>query len=191
MMLRPVRVTSPTADPVLVDDVKAFARIDHDDDQKLITAALLTAVAYLDGYDGILGRCMVEQTWRQAYRCWRFRMKLPLPDVTSATVSFRRPDGSEAVLEDGFHIENDMLGSWVVFDGLRPLPALLQSEAAVTIDFVAGYGRPGDVPETLKTAIKMLALHWYDHPEAVTKNDLSLVPLGVRALIARHRWIPL
>ena len=64
-MHRPVLVTPPAETPVSRTEAKAHLRVDGTGDDDLIDGLIDAAVAHLDGYTGILGRCMVTQTWRQ------------------------------------------------------------------------------------------------------------------------------
>lgn len=76
-MLAPVRTVAPSITPVSLADVKRQLIVDHNDDDLKLTALIAAAVDYLDGWTGVLGRCLVEQTWRQDYE--RFATCLPLP----------------------------------------------------------------------------------------------------------------
>jgi len=59
---------------------------------------------------------------------------------------------------------------------------------AVTVTYQAGYGAASAVPASLKTAIKMLAAHWYEHREAVTDGRAPVeVPMAVESLLWAHR----
>lgn len=59
-----IRITPPTAEIVTLDDARAHLRVDHDHDDMLIQTYLDAATAWVDGFDGVLGRCVMEQTWR-------------------------------------------------------------------------------------------------------------------------------
>jgi hypothetical protein len=55
---------NPPTEPVLtLADAKPHLRVDHNDDDSLITALIAAATARLDGRDGILGRWLRQQTW--------------------------------------------------------------------------------------------------------------------------------
>jgi len=65
----PVRVTAPADRPVTLAEVKNHCRIDHSDDDTLVQSYIDAAVAHVEGWSGVLGRCLVTQTWRQT--TWR------------------------------------------------------------------------------------------------------------------------
>ena len=54
-------VVTPPAPIVTLEEAKAHLRVDHADEDALITAVVATATAWLDGPDGWLGRALGEQ----------------------------------------------------------------------------------------------------------------------------------
>ena len=93
-MHRPVLVTAPTVLPVSVADVKKALRIDSADDDDLIESLIRAAVDYYEGWTGILGLCLVEQTWRQSYDRFDRLLCLPLgPAIEPLSVSWRNVAG--------------------------------------------------------------------------------------------------
>lgn len=79
----PALVTPPTSPVVGLTDLRKHLKVTDDDDDLLITALERAAVAHLDGWSGILGRCIMPQTWEM--RLDAGRHVLPFPDVTEAT----------------------------------------------------------------------------------------------------------
>lgn len=58
----------------------------------------------------------------------------------------------------------------------------------VKIFFDAGYGDIADkVPQGIKTAIKQLVAHWFEHRESVTEDRLQEVPQAVDMLLTMYR----
>lgn len=80
-----IRVTPPTAQVVSLQDMKEHLRVLHDDEDMLIQSLMDAAVSWMDGWDGVLGRCIMPQTWR----------------ISSADLvaGFRLPDASDVVAE--------------------------------------------------------------------------------------------
>lgn len=87
-----IRVTPPSAPVVTLTDMKEHLRVLHDDEDLMIQSLTDAAVSWLDGWDGVLGRCVMPQTWRidAADLVAGFR----LPDVTDA---IENADGSLVV----------------------------------------------------------------------------------------------
>ena len=61
-MLPPVRTVVPSVDDPLLTtaEAKAHCRVDTSDDDTLIASLVKAATAHLDGWSGILGRCLVS-----------------------------------------------------------------------------------------------------------------------------------
>lgn len=77
-------LTTPPVGPVVpLPDLKAHLRVDHDDEDALITSLEMAAVAYLDGWGGILGRAIKAQSW--TFTATAGDIVSPMPDVTAAT----------------------------------------------------------------------------------------------------------
>ena len=55
-------ITAPAAEPVTVTDAKKQMRIEHSDDDALITRLIKVAIEFVD-VRGALGKAMITQTW--------------------------------------------------------------------------------------------------------------------------------
>lgn len=191
--VRPVRVTGPAADPVSVSEVKAWARIDGTDSDTLLTSMLAGAVAHLDGYSGILGRCLINQTWRVSFRTWKPYFYLPFPDVTAvSSVKYFDEANVEQTVSSGLYqlVETDS-ASFVRFTDDFTDPGLYDDRLdAIRVEFVAGYGdASSDVPEAIRIAIMMIASQWYENREATQPQTFQELPNGAQALLRPYRRI--
>lgn len=189
--MRPVRVVAPTGMPVSIAEAKAHTIIDADEDDVLVEGLISAAVSHLDGYQGVLGRCMVTQQWRIDLRSWRRCIPLPFPDVASAVVTYADVDGATQTLAtSSYELVEGHRGAQILIRPGVDLPSLQDDKAEpVSITFTAGFGAVADVPWALKVAIMQLVAHWYQHREAV--GDGSKTPLAFDALIAPYRWMSL
>ena len=183
-MIRPTLITPPAATPVVLEEVKDVASVDFDDDDSLLESYFKAAVAHLDGYAGILGRCMVTQTWEQPYRDWCYRMRLPFPDVSSVVVTYFDVEGQEQAVSDTlYEVIEGPRGGEVVFKDAFTRPSLdSDRDAPVVITFDAGYGAAADVPEDIKVAIKALTRHWYDGEAGMP---------AAMVLVNKYRFVPI
>lgn len=193
------------------------AHVDDDDIEAMIAAA----TQYLDGPSGILGRALIDQTWdlkmdgfpywggasfddhRQSYCYGDDPIVLPLPPLIGVT-SITYVDASEAtqtLASSAYQVLG--LGSTTPAS-IVPVygttwPAVHPKRESVTVRFQCGYegdGSPIDlraaVPGPIKTAIFLMAGHFYANREAVVALP-GIVPreleLGVRALVAPYRLV--
>lgn len=188
--MRPTLIVPPAVEPVTLEDLKAHARVDFDDDDGVLSGYLKSAVQHLDGYRGVLGRCMVNQGWSVSFSAWSPVLPLPFPDVSVAVVTYLDGDGLPVVLDAAqYELIEGATGARLVFHQFSAPLLYAQSCAPITVSLTAGFGPAAtDVPAPLVHAIKLLAAHWYENREAVGKVQ-SALPMGVAALISPYRWV--
>lgn len=189
MMLRPVRITPPATPPVTLDEAKAHLRVEVADDDTLITALIAAATDHLDGYTGILGRCIVNQQWRQDFAFWS-PLRLPFPNVSAVSIAYLDADGVEQTVAAADHRLIDAVrGPEVYFRPGWASPALEHgSRGPVSVAFTAGYGMAADVPASIKAAILLHVGSLYENREDFVVGA-TVAPTGAYdALIRPHRW---
>lgn len=207
-MHRPVLVTPPTGLPVTLDEMKRALRIAeldgdgnvvaHEDDE-LITAQIASAVAHYEGWTGILGIVLCEQTWRQDFDDWgchtinRGRvLALPLGPVQAGgivSVKWRASDGTlGTVASADYSLFTDGGGrSYVRFASGYSFPGDLHESGAVTVEYKAGWpaaAGESTVPADIKTAIKIRVQMTYDEAAQANAEHLERIE---RQLISTYR----
>lgn len=191
-MLTPIRTVAPTELPVSRAEAKAQLQIDsgNTDWDTLIDGYLNAATAYLDGWTGILGRCLVTQTWEARFECFDEDFDLPFPDVSSVVVKYYDTANTLQTYSSSYYqlIQEDG-GSEVNIYPTSPLPGItLQREDAVVITMVAGYGAASAVPSAIKQAILMMVAHWFTNRETVAVGETAVdMPFAAKALLAPYR----
>lgn len=185
--MTPALVTAPAELPVTIGEAKAQLRVDHFDDDALISGLIASAVDHLDGYRGVLGRAIITQTWRVGARRWHPVMPLPFPDVQSAIITYRDHEGAEQTVPTAeYEVIAGPLGSRIYFKDAFLSPQLHDDEAEpITITFTAGYGGAADAPQDIKTAITLMVQMDYDQPEP---QKSEAIHQAIRAKIDKHRW---
>lgn len=188
-MFPPVRTTAPAATPVSLTEVKAHCRVDGTDSDTVLTALLNAAVDHLDGWSGILGRCLVTQTWRQDFASFGC-LRLPLGPVSSIdTITYFDDENAQQTLPDSIYtLRSDALGAFVDLKPDQAWPSVYNRADAVSVTFIAGTAA-ADVPAAIKAAIMLLVSHWNEHREAAIEGGVSELPMGVAALIAPYRRV--
>lgn len=176
-MQRPVIVTPPEILPVSLLEAKAHLRVDFSDDDSLIEGLIEAATDHLDGWTGILGRCLVEQTWAETLDSGSCALGLgPVIEIVSVEA------GGETVDPSLYGLRTDAGGRSYVDCAIS---------GPVTVTYTAGYANTDDdqstVPAALKAAIMLLVGHWYHNREAVVSSSVSELPLAVASLIAPYR----
>jgi len=186
-MLPPVLITPPSDTPVSLSEVKGHCRVDHNDDDAVLEALLAAAVDHLDGWTGILGRCIVSQTWRQDFPSFGC-MRLALGPVKSiASVTYYDADNAQQTLSsDIYTLLTGPLGDYVVLKPDQSWPEHYSRPDAVSVTYEAG-AEPEDVPAAIKAAILLLVAHWYENRGAAGEGGMAELPFAVSALIAPYR----
>lgn len=179
-----VTITPPAEEPVSLTLAKANLRIDHDDEDALITGWIAAARRMTESY---AGKCWVTQSLRLTLegfpRCGQIRLPvLPVSEITSFT--YLDADGEEQELVEGDYqtwldhnpplIAPPVNGYW---------PATQYGAIqAVTIEFTAG-GPVADVPELVRTAILLTLGDWDKNRAGEGDPSSRGLPPGVRVIL--------
>lgn len=175
-MTPPVLVTAPTTPVVALADLRAHLRVDHLDDDAVITSLEAAAVAHLDGWTGILGRAIRPQVWRQEFAAGE-PVRLAMPDVTTITVVAFDAAGDEVSVTAT--LKADYRGPWVDVVGAYDTLRVTYTCAMTATQLPAA-----------QIAVKLLVGHWYANREAVTVGAApSELPFAVDALVKAMRWM--
>ena len=172
------RVNAPAAPVLSLEEARLHLRVGaldtpmppHPEDA-LIASFVQAAIDDLDGVDGWLGRALVTQTWRLDLDGFPLcAIKLPLPPLQSVSeIRYVAVDGTETVLapsayrvvtsdSDPGRIEPAYGTNW---------PAVRRQAAAVSITYVCGFGDPADVPEPIRTYVRLHLGQLYENRELV------------------------
>ncbi len=196
-MMRVYRLSPPATLPVSLAEAWAHLRLDpsgsplaHPEDA-LINLQLAAATDHLDGWAGVLGRCMITQTWCAEFarpgEFGQFKIEMPVASIVSVE---KLVDGAyETVPPSDYALrQRDTEAfvrarlSWGRFDA---------DEAAFRVTFTAGYGPdPADVPAPLRCAILLMLGELFENREAiVTGGTVQKIP-AFDTLIAPYRIRP-
>lgn len=186
-----IRTTAPAA-LMTVEQAKAHLRVDHDDDDTLITDLVEAAVDLLDGYAGTLGRALVTQGWRLHLPAFPLRtpgrwIELPLPPLQAVTsIDYTADDGTtQAVPADWYEVLNGPVGRVVLRTGFA-WPSTAVGPRAVRVNFTAGYGAASAVPPAVRQAVKVMIAAWYSDREGSEKTMPIAAERLVRGLRVRR-----
>jgi len=192
-MFRPVRVT-PAADlplPISVDDVKSALRVDGDDNNVEIERLIKAAVDHYEGWSGVLGIALVEQTWRQEFGRFEDKMCLKVGPVSSiASVKYRNEQGQIAtVAADNYTLKHDAGGqAYVRFDRGFTAPVDLYEDAPVSIEYVAGWPLDEDdkptTPADIQTAIILFV---QKHLDEAARSNWDILDRVEKDLTSKYR----
>lgn len=183
-------IAGPALEPVSLDEVKAHLRVDHDDEDDLLTAAIVAARSHVES---ATRRVLVAQSWRLHLDRWprRRMLRLPIAPLISVDEIRVRNGGGPAVVDvEDYVVDTASVPGRLFLSGDVPSPAT-RTPGAIEIDITAGYGElAADVPSPLRHAIRMLVAHWYEQRGAVADPGRgATAPLGFAALVAPYRIV--
>lgn len=194
-MLRPVLTVPPAVPLVSLGDIKAHCRVDDTDSDILLQLLVQAATDHLDGWSGILGRCLVNQTWRVDCSDWPFGdLRLPFPNVSSVSVAYFDADNAAQTLASTkYELLEDARGAFIRWTDTMDSPSVYDDRSdGVQVTLVAGYGAAATaVPQAIVHAAMMHAGHLFENREAVAEGAMAPLPLAHEALIAPYRRIHL
>lgn len=183
--IAPVRTVAPAAAPVTLTEAKAHLRVTDTNEDTLIAAMIDAAVSHLDGWHGILGRCIVTQTWRQDLYDFPTYIRLPFPDVQSVTVAYTDPAGADQTFAgSNYHLINTPGAGKIVLDDAASWPSVYDKPNAVRVTMVCGFAT---VPPALKMAILLHVGAMFENRAAA--SPVALMPFAYDALVAPFRVV--
>lgn len=185
----PVLTVAPFESVLTLDMVKAHCRVDSSDDDVLLNALIHAVTSHLDGWMGILGRCLVTQDWKRDFDCWAV-FELPLEPVDSVVaISYFDGSGNEQTVDPNvYQLQVRTTRTVVGCRADRNWPVSDFAMGPVSVTWRAGYGTANDVPQAIKQAMLLLIGHWYEQREGVVVGTgASELPMAVAALLAPFR----
>jgi uncharacterized phiE125 gp8 family phage protein len=193
-------ITPPTAEPVTVAEVKARLRLTTTADDSVILSNITAAREFAEK---ATRRSLAYKSYAyflDRFPCPSEPIRIPVPPLIAVT-AIKYLDGT---------LTQQTWDPLEYFVAPMQSPALIVSKptfiypcagpvpGAVEIDFTAGYGYPGQqtptvipagpiCPEHLKEGIRQLAVHIYEHPEAVTPEGLKEAPLALMSFFDANK----
>ncbi len=176
-------ITPPAAEPVSLAEAKLHLRVDFDEDDALIQALISAA---RQAAEMLTQRQLVTARWRMVLDSFPGPSMMGVPAGQTFTLPGHAILIPKSPLQTVVEIRYlDMAGIWQVMPAanytvdnaceparITPVfgqiwPVALPQIGAVSVTFDAGYGSAADVPEGLKSWIKLRLGSLYAHREEV------------------------
>lgn len=190
-MHRPALVTASNVLPVTLEQVKLALRVDGSAADDELERLIKSAVDHYQGWGGILGISLIEQTWRQDFDRFQQFMALPIgPVQTVSSVKWRDEAGQLATVSvSNYALSTDAGGRVSVrFINSFSAPSGLYETGAVSIEYMAGWPLSDDnaatTPEDIKTAI---ILHVQKHFDEAARENSDVLDRVERDLTYKYR----
>jgi len=184
--MTPIFVEGPAVEPVTLAEMKAYLRVDDDDEaQDAVIAGLVRAARLV--VEAASRRVLIEQSWRVVLDRWPPAgvVLLPLsPLIAVESIKVFAAAGAAAEIAPAA-IESDALADpprVAVPDAPEPGRA----RNGIVIALKVGYGAaPEAVPATLRLAVRILVAHWFENRGDVAGEQI--LPPEALALVAPFR----
>ncbi len=161
-MFRPTRIAGPAERPVSLELCKKHGVVDHNDDDELMLGYVQAAIDRVDGFAGLLRRCVVSQEWQVEFAHWASVDVLPVPDVTAVSILYDDTDGIEQTVS-GVRFHAVPTGARLALPEGFSSPELSSATIApIRVRFTAGWSDARSVPWLIKVAIMEMARLMYD-----------------------------
>lgn len=189
-------ITPPAFEPVTLDEAKAHLRVEITDDDDLISRLITAAREDAEEWQG---RAYITQTLRLTLDRFPWGdgpIWLPRPPVQSVTqIAYVDSAGVQQIVDPSiYRVDTAHEPARIVPDTDQSWPDdELAPVAAVTVDYVAGYGDVGaDVPAAIRQAILLILGHLYENREdVVIGRSVIRIPMASQHLLAKGRvWLP-
>ena len=187
-----ILLTAPAVEPLVLADAKLYLRVEHDDDDALITALIAAARMHIEM---ATRRALIAQEWRFILHAWPadgrvILLRAPVREVIAARV-YDADNVAHALDIENFVVDPAAAPGVIAFPPWA-VAAPGRLLAGIEIDASLGYGDSADdVPAPLVQAIRMLIAHWYEHRAVAAETAHALLPAAVEALIAPYRVLTL
>lgn len=188
-------VTPPAVEPVSLAELKLHCRIDHTEEDTLLSALITTARTHVEQY---LRRTLITTTLAATADTWPLVcddvfsvINVPLPPLQSVTLIVYTNDstGVTTTLSSSDYVVDVYSTPGRIAPAHNVIwPATRSKPSSVVITYVAGYGAAASsVPDPIRTAIKMIAAEMYRNREVNLSGTIFAEMPTVRDMLAYYR----
>ena len=180
-------ITDVVTEPLTLTEVKSHIRVEATDENSYINSLITVAREFCET---VTRRALATQTLelildnfpRGNY------LELPKSPVQSVeSIKYKDSSGIETSWDSNYYIADiDKVPAIITpaygvnYPSFVPYPT-----GAVRIRYIAGYTT--DIPQSIKQAMLLLIGHLHEHREETTEKALSIMPIGIKALLTPYK----
>jgi len=198
--------SAPSSEPLTLSDTKSYLRVDHSNDDSLITSLIIASRELVEEHTG---RALITQTlnlfldgfnetenplWEGVrtgpyLNFYKNYIDLPRSPVASVTSihTFDDDDNSTLYATTNYYVNSAREPARIVLRTGSTWPTALRVANAIKVVYVAGYGGAGSVPNPIKQAMLQLVAHMYEQRgDMADVNGETKLPVLVNKLLAPY-----
>ncbi|MFN3888982.1 MAG: head-tail connector protein [Beijerinckiaceae bacterium] len=188
--MTPILIAPPAVEPVGLDEMKAWLRVDGASEDEVVGALIASARLVVES---LTRRVLIAQTWRLAFDAWPHgSVTLPFSPVRSVTIRVYDASGASSILPPGGYALEPYGGDVRLRLSDTPPPPG-RAASRVEIDIEVGFAADaGGVPAPLRQAMRLLVARWYENRGDVEADaDMTRTPASIAALVSPYRRVRL
>ena len=182
--------TPPAVEPLDLADVKNFLRIDHSNDDSLVSSLISSAGEICEKVTGL---SLINRSYSLYIDSWKNGVLfLPQPPLVSVTVinTYAEDDSSTVYSSDNYYVDNLGVGGRVVLKHGSVAPIVGRVSNGIEVQYVAGFGTASsDIPSLIQQGMKQLIAHLYENRGDSADKALELS--GAAAIFKSYRRVSL
>ena len=174
--------TEPTQEPLTLQEVKEYLRVEDNTDERNLRPLIESARRLVEEH---LNRTLMQTTYQQFldsfdeyedplfegvrqgpylnyYKNYIDLVKSPVISVTHIK-TYQDDDSATTMAASKYYVDNAREPSRIVLRQGETFPTALRVANAIEIQYVEGYTSPYQVPEPIRLAILQIIAHMYEH----------------------------
>lgn len=173
-------IETAESEPISVEEMKLWLKLEIDDDDDLISALITAARQHCENE---LNKSLVAQTYLVKFDGFQSALELPFSPIQSVdeVLYFDSSDEQQTLSADSYWFSG---GVPARLQAKSSFPATSNRPDSVSVEYTTESG----TTENIKTAIKMLAAHWWTNRLAVVTGTIATeIPLAVKTILQNER----
>jgi uncharacterized phiE125 gp8 family phage protein len=169
-------------DPVSLAEAKAWLRVDHSEEDLIISALISSSTRMAEDF---MGRAIMRQRLKLSLDCFPEVIELPMAPVSSVTnVKYLDAAGELQTLDASLYVvDTEATPPRIIPAYSQTWPSTRDTINAVRIEYVAGYGETqADIPETIRMGILIAIVHIFDN-----RHDDNVFPSAGQSTLRPFR----
>ncbi len=187
-------LVQPASEPISVEEVKEYARIDGSEEDNLLTSLIESCRIKIENF---LGKALINRTIELTFDNWNSHdIFLPQPPLVSITsvVTLDEDDTETTYAATNYYIRTESIPGQLIVKKDSLLPTNIERYiGGFKITYIAGYGtNPEQMPAPIRKALKEFVTEIYEKriPDVDGEGKGKILPPNIlRQLIPiKNRW---